>query len=315
MRRYILVRLAGLLPVLLGISVLVFLVMHLAPGDPALIMLGPHATAESLAQLRRDFGLDLPLPVQYFRWVGHLLSGDWGWSLHFKRSVMELLGQRFPATLILAVAAMAIAVAIGVPAGILSAARQYSLLDRSAMVTALLGFSIPVFWLGMLFQIAFGLRLGWLPISGMYDPGSTAPRDLVVHLLLPAVTLATGPAALVARMTRSSMLEVIRQDYIRTAWAKGLGERLVISRHALRNAMIPTVTVVGMQAGYLLGGEVLVEMVFNWPGLGLMMVNGILARDFPLVQGAILLVAGIYVLMNIIVDVAYAYLDPRISYG
>lgn len=315
MRRYILVRLAGLLPVLLGISVLVFLVMHLAPGDPALIMLGPHATAESLAQLHRDFGLDLPLPVQYLRWVGHLLSGDWGWSLHFKRSVTELLGQRFPATLLLAVAAMAVAVAIGVPAGILSATRQYSLMDRSAMVVALLGFSIPVFWLGMLFQIVFGLRLGWLPISGMYDPGSVSSRDLIVHLLLPAVTLATGPAALVARMTRSSMLEVIRQDYIRTAWAKGLGERLVISRHALRNALIPTVTVVGMQAGYLLGGEVLVEMVFNWPGLGLMMVNGILARDFPLVQGAILLVAGTYVLVNVIVDVAYAYLDPRISYG
>ncbi len=315
MGRYVLVRLLSVAPVLLGVTVLVFLVMHLAPGDPALIMLGPHATAEALAQLHRDLGLDLPLPVQYLRWLGRLFVGDWGWSLQFKRSVIELLEQRAPPTILLALVAMSLAVVTGIPAGVVSATRQYSIFDRASMTMVLLGFSVPVFWLGMVLQVLFGLRLGWLPISGMYAPGSTALGDVALRLILPAVALATAPGALIARMTRSSMLEVIRQDYIRTAWAKGLGERVVIVGHALRNALIPTVTVVGLQAGYLLGGEVLVEQVFNWPGLGLLMVQGILARDFPLVQGAILIVAGTYVLVNILVDLTYAYLDPRISYG
>jgi peptide/nickel transport system permease protein len=203
---------------------------------------------------------------------------------------------------------------VGIPAGILSAVRQYSLGDRAAMVLVLIGFSLPVFFLGIILQLFFGLRLGILPVSGIQSAGRTDLADLASHLVLPALTLATGATAIIARMTRSSMLEVIRQDYVRTARSKGLSERLTISRHALKNALIPVLTVVGLQIGYLLGGDVLVEIVFSYPGIGLAMVNGILARDFPLVQGAILLVASAYVLVNLTVDVTYAFIDPRIRY-
>jgi len=207
-----------------------------------------------------------------------------------------------------------LACAAGIPAGVISAIRQYKLDDRVAMIFVLVGFSMPIFWLGIIMQIIFGLKLGIVPVSGMQSPGQTGILDLAKHLILPAWALATGATAIIARMTRSSMLEVIRQDYIRTARAKGLNERLTIGRHAMKNALIPVVTIVGMQVGYLLGGDILVEIVFSYPGIGLAMVNGILARDFPLVQGAILLVASSYVLVNLVVDVAYAYLDPRIHY-
>jgi ABC-type dipeptide/oligopeptide/nickel transport system permease component len=211
--------------------------------------------------------------------------------------------------------AVLLACSVGVPAGIISAVRQYSLGDRAVMVLVLMGFSTPVFWLGIILQILFGLKLGLLPVSGMQSPGQSGLTDLMLHLVLPAVTLATGAAAIIARMTRSSMLEVIRQDYIRTARAKGLTERLTTIRHALKNALIPVVTIIGLQVGYLLGGDILIEIVFSYPGIGLAMVTGILARDFPLVQGAILLVASSYVLVNLGVDILYAYLDPRIRYG
>jgi ABC-type dipeptide/oligopeptide/nickel transport system permease component len=210
--------------------------------------------------------------------------------------------------------AILLACGAGIPAGILSAVRQYTVGDRLAMILVLMGFSVPVFWLGIILQIVFGLKLGILPVSGLQSPGQTGTGDLIMHLILPAVALATGATAIIARMTRSSMLEIIRQDFIRTAWAKGLAERLVINRHALKNALIPVVTIIGLQVGYLLGGDILVETVFSYPGIGLAMVNGILARDFPLVQGAILLVASSYVLINLTVDIAYAYIDPRIHY-
>jgi peptide/nickel transport system permease protein len=312
--RYIAQRILSLLPVLVGVTLLVFLVMQLAPGDPAQIMLGPKATETSLTQLRHELGLDQPLHIQYTRWVTRVLQGDWGRSIQLKREVLPFILERFRNSAYLMALAVLLACVAGIPAGILSAVRQYSVGDRLAMILVLMGFSVPIFWLGIILQIVFGLKLGILPVSGLQSAGQTGTTDLLLHLVLPAITLATGATAIIARMTRSSMLEVIRQDFIRTAWAKGLDERLVINRHALKNALIPVITIVGLQVGYLLGGDILVETVFSYPGIGLAMVNGILARDFPLVQGAILLVAASYVLINLAVDVAYAYLDPRIHY-
>lgn len=314
MTRYIAQRVLSLLPVLLGVTLLVFLVMQLAPGDPAQIMLGPKATETSLAQLRHELGLDQSLYVQYGRWLARVVQGDWGRSIQLKREVLPFILGRFKNSVYLMILAVLLACSAGIPTGVISAIRQYKLDDRVAMLVVLMGFSMPIFWLGIIMQIIFGLKLGILPVSGMQSPGQTGFFDLIKHLILPAVALATGATAIIARMTRSSMLEVIRQDYIRTARAKGLDERLTISRHALKNALVPVVTVVGLQVGYLLGGDILIEIVFSYPGIGLAMVNGILARDFPLVQGAILLVASSYVLVNLSVDILYAYLDPRIRY-
>lgn len=314
MTRYVAQRVLSLFPVLIGVTLLVFLVMQLAPGDPAQIMLGPKATETSLAQLRYELGLDQPLYVQYARWLSRVVQGDWGRSIQLKREVLPFIIGRFQNSVYLMIFAVLLACSVGVPVGILSAIRQYSLDDRIAMILVLMGFSTPIFWLGIILQIIFGLKLGILPVSGMHSAGQTGLLDLSKHLILPAVALATGATAIIARMTRSSMLEVIRQDYVRTARAKGLNERSTIGRHALKNALIPVVTIVGLQVGYLLGGDILIEMVFSYPGIGLAMVNGILARDFPLVQGAILLVASSYVLVNLAVDIIYAYLDPRIHY-
>jgi len=312
--RYIARRILSLIPVLLGVTLLVFLVMQLAPGDPAQIILGSKATETSLTQLRHELGLDQPMHVQYIRWVTRVAQGDWGRSIQLKREVLPFILGRFQNSAYLMVVAVVLACAIGIPAGIISAIHQYSLDDRIVMVLVLVGFSTPIFFLGIILQIVFGLKLGILPVSGMQSAGQAGFYDFIKHLILPAAALATGATAIIARMTRSSMLEVIRQDYIRTARAKGLPERVTINRHALKNALIPVVTIVGLQVGYLLGGDILVEIVFSYPGIGLAMVNGILARDFPLVQGAILLVASSYVLINLAVDLVYAYLDPRIHY-
>ncbi len=312
MLAFLIRRILGLLVVWLGVTILVFSIMHLAPGDPAMIILGPKATAESLARLRHELGLDQPLPIQYLRWLNNVLHGDFGRSLQLKRDVSELLWTRFRATALLATAATVIAVGMGLTAGVISATRQYSLWDRMAMLLALLGFCLPVFWLGLMLQIVLAYRLPIFPVSGMNAPGQSGVLDTLHHLVLPAITLGVGPAAVIARMTRSSVLEVIRQDFVRTARAKGLAERIVIVRHVLRNALIPVLTIVGLQVGYLFGGAVLVEMVFSWPGLGLLMVNGILARDFPVVQGAVLVVATTYVLVNLLVDVLYTVVDPRV---
>lgn len=302
-------------PVLLGVSLVVFLVIHLAPGDPAVILLGPTASEEDIQQIRQELGLDRPLYVQYGRWIGNVVRGDFGRSITMHRAVLpEILG-RFKATLILTAASLLISTIVGVVVGVISAVKQYSWFDRGSMIMALLGVSLPVFWLGIVLMVIFSLKLGWLPAGGMYSAGSDKGiGDLLKHLVLPAITLAAASVALVARLTRSMMLEVIRQDYIRTARAKGLGERIVVYRHALKNALIPVVTVVGLQTGYLLGGAILTETVFSWPGLGLLMVQAIIARDFPVVQGGVLLIAATFVVVNLVVDLSYSLLDPRIRY-
>ena len=312
---YVARRLLLAVPVLLGVSVLVFGVLHLAPGDPASIMLGAQATREDVERLRRDLGLDQPLPVQYFRWMSHVVRGDLGRSIPLGREVLPEVLLRFKATLILTAGALLVAVIVGVPAGILSATRQYTWLDKAAMGIAVTGQSLPVFWTGIMLIIAFALSLRWFPSAGMTSPyGGGGAADVLWHLVLPAVTLGTASAAALARLTRSSVLEIVRQDYVRSARAKGLAERGVILRHVLKNAVNPIITVLGLQVGYLLGGAILTETVFSWPGLGSMMVRAIQARDYPLVQGGVLLIATTFVVVNLVVDLLYAVFDPRIRY-
>jgi len=312
---YVLRRLLLAVPVLFGVSLLVFAVMHLAPGDPAAIMLGAQATREDVERLHRELGLDRPFPVQYAQWLGRVLRGDLGRSIPLGREVLPEVLVRFKATLILTGGALLVALAIGVPAGIVSATRQYSWLDRISMAVAVTGVSLPVFWTGIMLIIVFSLTLRWLPSAGMFSPyGGGDLADLLWHLVLPAVTLGTASAAALARMTRSSVLEIVRQDFVRSARAKGLAERAVVGRHVLKNAVNPVVTVLGIQVGTLLGGAILTETVFSWPGLGSMMVRAIQARDYPLVQGGVLLIATTFVGVNLLVDLLYAVFDPRIRY-
>ncbi|HEU4371744.1 MAG TPA: ABC transporter permease [Methylomirabilota bacterium] len=315
MKRYLARRLLLLVPVLAGVSIIVFMVLHLSPGDPVEIMLGTQATQEDRARLRADLGLDQPLHVQYVRWLGHVVRGDLGRSLWMRRPVLgEVLG-RLQATLVLTGTALLLSTTLGIALGVASATRPNSLLDRLSAMASLFGASMPSFWLGIVLMVVFALWLGWLPASGMYAPyGGGDLRDLLAHLALPAVTLAAASVTIIARLTRATMLETLGQDYVRTARAKGVVERAVVLRHALKNAMIPIITVVGVQAGYLLGGAVLTETVFAWPGVGTLMVQGILARDFPLVQGCVLVVALSFVLVNLAVDLLYAWFDPRIRY-
>jgi peptide/nickel transport system permease protein len=314
-RRYLARRLLLLAPVLAGVSIIIFMTLHLAPGDPVEIMLGSQATQEDRARLRADLGLDHPLHVQYVRWISHVARGDLGRSLWMKRPVLDEVLGRFKATLILTGTALVLSTVAGIALGVVSATRPNSLLDRASAVASLFGASMPSFWLGIVLMVIFALWLGWLPASGMYAPyGGGDLRDLLAHLALPAVTLAAASVTIIARLTRATMLETLSQDYIRTARAKGVGNRAVVLRHGLKNAMIPIITVVGVQAGYLLGGAVLTETVFAWPGVGTLMVQGILARDFPLVQGCVLIVALSFVLVNLAVDLLYAWLDPRIHY-
>ena len=307
MIRFLARRLLHLGPVLLGVSVIVFLVLHLAPGDPAEIMLGANANKEDLDRLRAQLGLDQPLHVQYLHWIGHVARGDLGRSLWMKRPVLGEVLERFKATLLLTGVALFLSTVGGIALGIASATRANSLLDRLSAVASVFGASMPVFWLGILLMVIFSLWLGWLPASGMYAPyGGGGLTDLLAHLVLPAVTLAAASVTIIARLTRATMLEMLGQDYVRTARAKGLGERPVVWRHALKNALIPIVTVVGVQAGYLLGGAVLTETVFAWPGVGTLVVQGILARDIPLVQGGVLVIALSFVLVNLAVVTLYA---------
>ena len=311
---YALRRLLLAIPVLFGVSVLVFAVLHLAPGDPAAIMLGAQATKEDVERLRRDLGLDEPLVVQYLNWIGQVARGDLGRSIPLGRAVLPEVLLRFKATLLLTAGALAIAVFLGLIAGIVSAVKQYSWLDRMSMGVAVTGVSLPVFWTGIMLIIVFALQLRWFPSSGMSSPYGSGVADVLWHLVLPAVTLGTASAAALARLTRSSVLEIIRQDYVRSARAKGLAERAVIARHVLKNAVNPIITVLGVQVGFLLGGAILTETVFSWPGLGSMMVRAIQARDYPLVQGGVLLIATTFVLVNLVVDLLYAVFDPRIRY-
>mgnify|MGYP001446312550 FL=1 len=304
MFRYIIRRLLLVIPVLIGISIFVFLIMHLTPGDPARLMLGESAPLEQLEQLREEMGLNDPLPVQYFRWLRKAMRLDFGRSLRSRKLVTEEIMARLPATAELAVLAVTISVLIGVPVGILSASKPNSLFDNVAMVGALSGIGMPAFWQGIMFILIFSVYLEWFPSSGRMGGWE--------YYILPAFTLGTRSMASIARMTRSSMLEVLQQDFIRTATAKGLARFRVIFVHALRNAMIPVVTMIGLQFGGLMAGAVLTETIFAWPGIGRLVVEAINNKDFPLVQGTIMTFALVYALVNLIVDVLYAFLDPRL---
>jgi peptide/nickel transport system permease protein len=303
-----------MIPVLLGVSLVVFLVMHLTPGDPAQLMLGQDATPSSLAELRRTLGLDQPLPEQYVIWLGSVLRGDLGQSIWDHRPVLWEVLKSFNATLLITVSALIISSVVGITGGIVAAVNHNSIIDRATMFAATLGVSMPAFWLGLVLMVNFSLNLRWLPPAGMYDPAGGDLLDLLRHLVLPALALAARAVAIVARITRSTMLEVVRQDYTRTARAKGLPMRTMLFRHALRNALIPIVTIIGVQVGYLLGGSVLVETVFGWPGLGALIIRGISTRDFPIVQGVTLLAAVVFVLVNLATDLLYQVIDPRVRY-
>ena len=305
MFRYVLTKLILTIPLLLGVSFAIFVIGQLTPGDPVLIMLGERAPAEEAAKLRVALGLDQPWYVQYFQFVGHLVQGDLGISDRSKLPVMQEVLSRLPATIELASAALVFATVLGLSMGILSAVKRNSIFDRLAILIAMLGNSMPVFWSGLLLILFFSVSLGWLPASGRGTPA---------HLVMPAIALGASGAALIARITRSSMLESLNQDYVRTARAKGLGEQVVVIRHALRNALIPIATVVGLQTGALLAGAVLTETVFSWPGIGFLTVQAIGQRDFPVLRATVLLVATIFTLINLGLDILFVQLDPRIKY-
>jgi ABC-type dipeptide/oligopeptide/nickel transport system permease component len=303
--RYIIRRLLYTIPVMLVVSLIVFGILHIAPGDPATMLAGEDARPEDVAAIREKYGLDQPLHVQYGVWLNNVLHGDLGRSIVTRRPVLSEALARLPSTVELAFAALFLAVVAGMIVGVISATRQYSLLDHATMILALLGISAPVFWLGLVLIFFFAVELRWFPTGG---------SGTIQQLVLPAVTLGAASTAIIARMTRSSMLEVIRQDYIRTARAKGLWEQTVMLRHALKNALIPVVTVIGLQFGYLLAGAVITETVFSRPGLGRLLVASITSRDFPVVQGTLMLLSVSFVLINLLVDILYGYLDPRIRY-
>jgi peptide/nickel transport system permease protein len=333
MKWYIIKRLLQIIPVVLGVTLIAFALIHLAPGDPVRTMLGQHATQQEIDDIRVKYGLDQPLFVQYFIWLGDVLQGDLGRSILSHEQVTIEIGARFPNTIELAIAAMIFAILIGVVAGIISATKQYSVADYSVMGVALFGISMPVFWLGIMLMMIFGVFLGWLPIGGRIDlllpfnritgfmvfdsiitGNGAALISVLRHLILPAIALGTIPMAIIARTTRSSMLEILRQDFIRTERAKGLSERKVIYKHAIRNAMVPVVTVIGLNFGLLLSGAILTETVFSWPGVGRLVVDSVYARDYPLVIGCILVFALVFVIVNLITDLLYTYIDPRIHY-
>ncbi len=305
MYQYIARRLLLTVPVVFGVAVIVFSIVRFLPGDPARAIAGVQATPEFIEQVRVRYALDEPLHVQFGLFLQGVARGDLGRSTFTRRPVTTEIAERFPRTLLLASVSLAIATVLGVGAGIVSATRRNSLFDNASMFIALVGVAAPVFWLALMLQLLFAVQLRWLPATGM---GSWR------HVVLPAVTLGSASAALMARITRSSMLEVLRLDFITTARAKGLTERVIIYKHALKNALIPVVTVLGLQFGILLGGAVLTETVFAWPGVGRLLVDAILRRDYPVVQGTVMLLALLFVLINLVVDVIYAYLDPRIHY-
>ncbi len=331
MTGYVLNRVAQLALVLVGISVIVFFTMHVLPGDVATMLLGERATQAQLADLRHQLGLDQPVVVQYLDFVRQMLHGDFGTSLRSSRPALSDVWVAFPVTLQLSLASLAIATALGVPIGVIAATRPGGILDNVLMTATLFGVSMPIFWLGLMLLLVFGGWLGWLPIGGLMPTGVDVPRitgmtvldsllsgrpdlfvESVTYLILPAVTLATVPLAMIARITRSEMLAMASLDHVRTARAKGMPERRVILRHILRNAMIPVITVIGLQLGLLLSGAVLTETIFALPGLGRLMVDSILSRDYPVVQAGALFVALVFVVVNLAVDLTYGLLDPRI---
>ena len=329
---FIIRRVLMVIPTLLGMTIVIFLMLAVTPGDPAELLLGERATPESLEAMRDYLGLKKPLYVQYGMFLKRVVTLDLGETIWSREKVSKEISERFPATIELALSAMIISSILGVILGIISATRQYSWFDYTSMVGSLMGVSMPVFWLGLVFMLIFSLTLGWFPMSGRLGVDVDLPtvtnfhildailawngealRDALMHLALPAIALSTIPLAIVARMTRSSMLEVLRQDYIKTARAKGLSEVKIILKHALRNGLIPVVTVVGLQFGILMGGAILTETVFAWPGVGKWLYDGVVKRDYMVIQGGTLLVATTFVIVNLVVDVLYAVINPRIS--
>jgi peptide/nickel transport system permease protein len=332
--KYIGKRLLLLLPVLLGVLVVVFVVLRCFTSDPTAMMLGQHATTDQINALRVELGLNKPLYVQFGTYLWQILHGDLGRSLMTRTPVWTEIAARLPATIELAFASIILATIFGIILGVIAAVRQNSIWDYFTMLGSLAGVSMPIYWLGLLLIIFFSVMLGWFPVAGRIDIGFepahitglfvldsllthnwAALNSALRHLILPAVALASYSTAIIARMTRSTMLEVVRQDYIRTARAKGLSESRVVYRHALRNAMIPVITVIGLQMGALLGGAVLTETVFSWPGIGSRIVDAILAADYPMVQGSVMIIAAVFVVVNLVVDIVYAFLDPRIHYS
>jgi peptide/nickel transport system permease protein len=305
-------RLFDLIPTLFVVATTVFIITRLIPGDPAAVLLGPQASPDEIAKMRETLGLNQPLYLQYVNFLGSLLQGDLGTSLGYNQPVMSLIMERFPNTLLLSACALALSLLIGIPAGIISATKQYSFWDYTVMILSLVGVSMPIFWLGVMLVLYFSVHLGWLPATGM---GSLSEGfgSVVTHLILPSIALSTIPMATFARITRSSMLEVIRQDYIKTARAKGLREFFVVWKHALKNAMTPLLTVMGMQISSMLGGAVLTETIFSWPGMGRLVVDAIENRDFVVVQGTVLFIAVIFVLINLLVDILYTVVNPRVK--
>ena len=311
---YIIKRLLSAIPVLLGISVIVFIIMALIPGDPATAILGSFATPENVEKLNRDLGLDKPMIQRYFIWLGNMLQGDFGRSFSLNKDVLDEISERFGATLVLAGVSFVLCSILGVVAGALSASRQFGITDKLITLSVLIGISIPSFFLGMMMILFFSVQLRWFPVSGMWPIyGARDLSALLSHLFLPAVALSVVATGVIARLSRSAMLEVLRQDFIRTARAKGLSEARVIWRHALKAAMVSVIPVLGVQAGFVLSGAVYIEMVFQWPGVGRMLVEAILKRDILLVQGGVVFVAACYVMFNIAVDIIQSLLDPRIK--
>lgn len=311
---YLIRRLLALLPVMFVAATVVFLLIHLIPGDPVAVMLGPDATPKDIARVRAAYALDLPVYIQLLKWYSRVLRGDLGESYFYDQSVLQTIVERLEPTLVLTFFALLVAVGIGIPVGVISAAYPNSWWDRSFMMVAVLGVCIPGFWLGLNLIFFFAVKLRWFPAAG-YAPLETGLFNTLRYMILPAVSLGFNQSALIARITRSCMLEVLQQDYIRTARAKGVAEGIVIYIHALRNALVPTVTVIGITFAVLIGGAVVTEVVFNIPGVGRLIISAILHRDYPVVQGAVLLLSFLYVLINLLIDIVYVFIDPRIKYA
>jgi peptide/nickel transport system permease protein len=312
-KTYLLRRLLALIPVALVVATVAFVLIHLAPGDPASVIAGPDASAEDIDKIAHTLGLNQPIHVQLLRWYGRLLQGDLGRSIFLRKPVTEAILDRLEPTLLLTVFAVVVAVLIGVPAGVLSARYHNSATDQVFMVLALLGISIPNFLLGLLFVLVFSVWLGWFPVAG-YSPLEYGWPATLRSLVLPALALGLVQSALIARIARSSMLDVLREQFITAGRAKGLGERAVVYKHALRNALVPTVTVIGISFAVLISGAVVVETVFNIPGVGRLIISAVLRRDYPVVQGVVLCIAGVYMLVNLVVDLSYLLIDPRVKY-
>jgi peptide/nickel transport system permease protein len=312
-KTYVARRLLALIPVALVVATVAFTLLHLAPGDPASIIAGPDATPDDVARLQRQLGLDAPFVVQLLRWYGRLAHGDLGQSIFLRRPVLEAIADRAEPTLLLTLYALAVAVAIGVPSGVLSARHHDTATDQLLMTLALVGISIPGFLLGLLLILAFSVGLGWFPVAG-YAPLEEGWLATLRSLTLPALALGVVQAALIARLARSAMLDVLREQFIVAGRAKGLGERAVVYKHALKNAMIPTITVIGISFAVLISGAVVVETIFNIPGLGRLIISAVLRRDYPVIQGVVLCIAAVYMLVNLAVDLSYLLFDPRVRY-